>query len=162
MGALKNPDKRLVFAYEQAIGFLVTGRPLDKDGVTAAVVLAELAGGLAEEGSNLEGRLDEIAEKYGQHRTAEISVKMDPAAGAAAVGRLRSNPPADIVGMKVVAVREFPEANLLRLWLGEEGGTGVRVQIRPSGTEPKVKIYGEAVGSDPSAALHAAAELLKQ
>merc|ERR1711972_651509 len=112
-------------------------------------------------GSNLEGRLDEIAERYGHHRTAEISVRMDPAAGAAAVGRLRSNPPAEIVGMKVAAVREFPEANLLRLWLGEEGGSGVRIQIRPSGTEPKVKIYGEAVDADPRPALEAAATLLQ-
>ena len=64
--ALQNKDKRLVFAYEQAIGFLVTGRPLDKDGVTAAVLMAELASVLASEGSSLEGRLDEIANKYGR------------------------------------------------------------------------------------------------
>merc|ERR1712232_143472 len=65
-------------------------------------------------------------------------------------------------GMKVVAVKEFPEANLLRLWLGEEGGTGVRVQIRPSGTEPKVKIYGEAVGCDPTPFITAVAALLQK
>jgi len=61
----------------------------------------------------------------------------------------------------VAAVQDFPEANLLRLWLGEEGGSGVRVQIRPSGTEPKVKLYGEAVGKDPSAELRATAALLQ-
>jgi len=64
--------------------------------------------------------------------------------------------------MAVASVKEFPEANLLRLWLGEEGGNGVRVQIRPSGTEPKVKLYGEAVGRDPIFALQAAAALLQQ
>lgn len=160
--ALQNPDKRLVFAYEQAIGFLVASRPLDKDGVSAAVVLVELVASLAAAGSTVEARLEEIAQQYGRHVTAEISVRMDPAAGSAAVARLRKDPPSEVAGMKVAAVRAFPEANLLRLWLGEEGGAGVRVQIRPSGTEPKVKIYGEAVGADPKAALEAAAELLKQ
>eukprot|EP00928_Gymnodinium_smaydae_P015156 TRINITY_DN15555_c0_g1_i1.p1 TRINITY_DN15555_c0_g1~~TRINITY_DN15555_c0_g1_i1.p1 ORF type:complete len:557 (-),score=142.67 TRINITY_DN15555_c0_g1_i1:145-1815(-) len=158
--ALRNPAKRLVFAYEQALGYLVTGRPLDKDGVTAAVLFSELAGSLAAKGSSIEARLDEIAEKYGRHVTAEISVKMDPKEGSAAVARLVEKPPSEVNGMPVAAVRSFPEANLLRLWLGEEGGSGVRVQIRPSGTEPKVKLYGEAVGQDPSAALQAAASLL--
>merc|ERR1711972_778115 len=97
----------------------------------------------------------------GRHITAETSVKMDPAAGAAAVARWRSSPPEEIAGMKVVTVKEFPEANLLRLWLGEEGGAGVRLQIRPSGTEPKVKFYGEAVGRDPATAIAAAAKLFQ-
>merc|ERR1719451_41430 len=86
---------------------------------------------------------------------------MDPAKGAETVGRLRKNPPAEIGGKKVVSVKEFPEANLLRIWLGEEGGKGVRVQIRPSGTEPKVKLYGEAVGTDPAPYLTAAAAMLQ-
>jgi phosphomannomutase len=47
-------------------------------------------------------------------------------------------------------IEDFPEANLLRVWLGEVGGRGVRLQIRPSGTEPKVKLYGEAVDMDES------------
>jgi len=158
--ALKTPDKRLVFAYEQAIGYLVTGTPLDKDGITAAIIMTELAGWLAEQGKSVEDRLEEIAARYGKHVTAETSVKMDPAAGAAAVARWRSSPPSEIDGMKVVTVKEYPEANLLRLWLGEEGGKGVRLQIRPSGTEPKVKLYGEAVGQDPAPALAAAVALL--
>merc|ERR1712061_372411 len=116
----------------------------------AAVLLAEMAGCEAANGSSLEKRLDQIAKQYGKHLVAETSVKMDPAAGARAVGLLMKTPPGEISGKKVVAVKEFPEANLLRLWLGEEGGAGVRLQIRPSGTEPKVKFYGEAVGRDPA------------
>merc|ERR1711988_1963861 len=119
--------------------------------------MAELAASLHAAGSSVEERLEEIAQKYGKHVTAEVSVKMDPAAGAAAVARLRQSPPQEIASMKA-----FPEANLLRMWLGEEGGSGIRVQIRPSGTEPKVKIYGEAVGTDPKPALAAASELLRQ
>merc|ERR1719411_1926545 len=85
--ALNNPDKRLVFAYEQALGYLVTSMPLDKDGITAAIVMTELAGQLAEKGKTIEDRLNEIAARYGRHITGEMSVKMDPAAGAAAVAR---------------------------------------------------------------------------
>lgn len=159
--ALTNPDKRLVFAYEQAIGYLVAAKPLDKDGVTAAVLMTELASVLDAEGSSIEGRLDEIANKYGRHITGEISVKMAPAKGAAMVKALIKNPPKEIGGKAVASVKDFPEANLLRIWLGEEGGAGVRVQIRPSGTEPKVKIYGESVGTDPAPFLKAAASLLE-
>lgn len=160
--ALQRSDKRLVFAYEQAIGYLVASRPLDKDGVTAAVLMADMAAALAKDSLTFEDQLEKIAKKYGRHMTGEISVMMSPADATAAVARLRENPPKEIVGKKVVSVREFPEANLLRLWLDEEGGNGVRVQIRPSGTEPKVKLYGEAVGTDPSPALIAAAEILRQ
>jgi phosphomannomutase len=70
---------------------------------------------------------------------------------------LRASPPAEINGRRVVEVSTFPEANLLRLLL--EGG--VRVQIRPSGTEPKVKLYGEAVGEDPAPYVAALAALLE-
>merc|ERR1712003_143246 len=80
--ALQNPDKRLVFAYEQAIGYLVTGRPLDKDGVTAAVLFAELVGSLDAQGLTVEDQLAAIASVYGRHVVAETSVKMDPAAGS--------------------------------------------------------------------------------
>merc|ERR1712232_319340 len=86
---------------------------------------------------------------------------MEPAKGAQTVAKLRKSPPAEIGGKKVVSVKEFPEANLLRIWLGEEGGAGIRVQIRPSGTEPKVKLYGEAVGTDPAPYLKAASDLLE-
>lgn len=143
--ALDARDRRLVFAYEQALGYLVADRPLDKDGVAAAVVMAELAATVVAEGTTIVGRLDAIAERFGRHLTAERSVHMEPSAGAALVRSLTANPPTTIGGRPVVAVREFTEANLLRLWLDEEGGRGVRLQVRPSGTEPKVKIYGEAV-----------------
>ena len=143
--AIRRSDKRLVFAYEQALGYLVASRPLDKDGITAAVLMAEVAALAREEGTTIQGRLDDIAEQYGGHVIAEMSVKMSPADGAAAVERLRVDPPTTIGGRKVVAVEDFAEANLLRVWLDEVGGRGVRLQVRPSGTEPKVKLYGEAV-----------------
>ncbi|MFZ9426984.1 MAG: phospho-sugar mutase, partial [Ilumatobacteraceae bacterium] len=143
--AMKAEGRRLVFAYEQALGYLVADRPLDKDGVAAAVLLAEIAGLAAVEGTTIEGRLDDIAARYGRHVTAERSIKMDPSSGARLVGHLMNEPPSTVGSRRVVAVRDYPEANLVRLWLDEEGGRGVRLQIRPSGTEPKVKLYGEGV-----------------
>lgn len=143
--AMKRSDKRLVFAYEQALGYLVADQPLDKDGISAALVMTEIAALAVHDGVTVQQRLDQIAAEYGQHVTAELSVKMSPSDGAAVVEELRANPPVMIGGRQVVGVEDFPEANLLRLWLDEVGGRGVRLQIRPSGTEPKVKLYGEAV-----------------
>ena len=143
--AMKRSDKRLVFAYEQALGYLVADQPLDKDGISAGLVMTEIAALAVHDGVTVQQRLDQIAAEYGQHVTAELSIKMSPSDGAAVVEELRANPPVMIGGRQVVGVEDFPEANLLRLWLDEVGGRGVRLQIRPSGTEPKVKLYGEAV-----------------
>ena len=143
--AMKRSDKRLVFAYEQALGYLVADQPLDKDGISAALVMTEISALAVHDGVTVQQRLDQIAAEYGQHVTAELSVKMSPSDGAAVVEELRANPPVMIGGRHVVGIEDVPEANLLRLWLDEVGGRGVRLQIRPSGTEPKVKMYGEAV-----------------
>jgi len=148
--AMRRSDKRLVFAYEQALGYLVADRPLDKDGISAALLMTEIASLAARDGVTLQDRLDQIAVEYGQHVTAELSVKMSPSEGAAVVQQLRENPPQVIGGRVVAGIEDFPAANLLRVWLDEVGGRGVRLQIRPSGTEPKVKLYGEAVGMDES------------
>ena len=116
-------------------------RPLDKDGVTAAVLLAEAAGLARRDGVTLQDRLDELAARFGRHRTAERSVRLEPAAAAAAVERLRGEAPAEIAGVPVEAITE-PIPGLVRFSLA--GGS--RVQVRRSGTEPKVKVYAESVG----------------
>ena len=142
---VRHPNKRLVFAYEQALGYLVADRPLDKDGISAALVMTEIVALAKRDGVTVQDRLDQIASEYGQHVTAELSIKMSPSEGAAVVQQIRANPPQTIGGRNVAGIEDFPEANLLRVWLDEVGGRGVRLQIRPSGTEPKVKLYGEAV-----------------
>jgi phosphomannomutase len=142
---VRHPNKRLVFAYEQALGYLVADRPLDKDGISAALVMTEIVALAKRDGVTVQDRLDQIASEYGQHVTSELSIKMSPSEGAAVVQQIRANPPQTIGGRNVAGIEDFPEANLLRVWLDEVGGRGVRLQIRPSGTEPKVKLYGEAV-----------------
>jgi phosphomannomutase len=153
---LDHPGLRFVFGYEQALGYLVTARPLDKDGISAAVLLTEVAAVAAAEGTTLQAKLDGIAAAYGRHVTGDLSVRMDPADGAKAVERLQASPPKEIAGAKVTDCVSYPEADLLRFEL--DGG--VRVQVRPSGTEPKVKFYGEAVDADPTPYIAALAALV--
>ena len=83
---------------------------------------------------------------------------MSPEEGQAAVRALQEDPPRELDGVPVVDVRAYPEADLLRLVL--QGG--VRLQVRPSGTEPKVKLYGEAIDADPGPFLDELAARLSQ
>jgi phosphomannomutase len=154
--ALQHPDLRLVFGYEQALGYLVGARPLDKDGITAAIALAEVAAVAAADGVTLQQRLDGITAQFGRHVMAERSVRMLPADGIAAVARLRAAPPSSLGDEPVTATQWFDEAGLLRLQLG----ASMRVQVRPSGTEPKVKLYGEGIDRDPAPFIEALAALL--
>ena len=150
---LEHPELRFVFGYEQALGYLVCDRPLDKDGITAAILLAEVAALAAEEGVTLQDRLDAIITQYGRHLIADRSVHLEPSVGLAAVSRLRAAPPSTVAGRAVTSVQCFEEAGLLRLQLGDE----LRLQVRPSGTEPKVKLYGEGIGIEPGPYLDALA-----
>lgn len=156
---LDHPELRFVFGYEQALGYLVAPRPLDKDGISAAVLFAEVVAAAEAEGRTIEDRLDDIAADYGRYVIAERSVRMDPLTAAARVAEMREQPPAALAGVVVDSVQEYPEANLLRLMLGGPEAP-VRVQVRPSGTEPKVKLYGEGVGRDPGPLLDELAALL--
>jgi phosphomannomutase len=153
---LDHPELRFVLGYEQALGYLVAQRPLDKDGISAAVLFAEIAAVAAHDGRTLQAWLDDIAARFGRHRLADASIRMNAADAAAKVRALQADPPAAIGGRDVIAVEEYPEADLLRFELAG----GVRVQIRPSGTEPKVKLYGEAVDEDPAPYVTALASLL--
>jgi phosphomannomutase len=153
---LARPELRFVFGYEQALGYLVCARPLDKDGITAAVLLAEVAAVAEHEGVTVLDRLAEIERAYGRHVTRERSVRLDPAAGKAAVAALRAAPPAAVGGRAVTSVEWFDEAGLLRLQCGPD----LRLQVRPSGTEPKVKLYGEGLDLDPAQYLDELARVL--
>jgi phosphomannomutase len=154
---LDRPDLRFVFGYEQALGYLVTRPPLDKDGITAAVLMTELAALAKSEGVTIEDRLRDLEARFGRHVTAERSVPMSPVAMPGLMDALRAAPPTAMAGTPVSGSEDFPEANLLRYFL--DGGA--RIQVRPSGTEPKVKLYGEAINADPGPALDALAAYLQ-
>ena len=156
--ALDRPHLRLVFAYEQALGYLVTSRPLDKDGISAAVLLAEIAAVAAAEGTTIQGRLDDIAARYGRHVVGERALRMAPARGrggrAPAAGRPAGDAARRARRRRALVPGGRPAAPRPR-------GRRSALQVRPSGTEPKVKLYGEAVDADPGPYLDALAALLQ-
>ena len=87
-----------VMGYEQALGYLVADRPLDKDGISAAVLFAEIAAAAHADGRTLQGWLDDIAARFGRHRLADASIRMTPAEAAAKVRAMRADPPSEIGG----------------------------------------------------------------
>jgi len=153
--ALARPDLRSVLAYEEALGYAVGGQ-LDKDGITAAVVLVALANALAQQGETLADRLSQLAERYGSHATGQWSLRRDGPGGLerlrAVMVRLRRALPDEVAGHAVLEARDLltdegrgslPATDAVVLTL--DGGH--RVVVRPSGTEPKAKVYVEAVGA---------------
>ena len=183
-------DGALVYGYEQALGYAV--RPdlvADKDGISAALLVLQVAAEEAKAGRTLADRLDDLALAHGLHVTRQRSLRADGAAGlarlTAAVERVRRQPPRELAGQPVTVtdLREgadgevdlaggraercpgqpIPPANVL-IW---RVGGDARLMIRPSGTEPELKIYAEVVQpvrsrGDLPAARKAAAGRVKQ
>ncbi len=157
--AREHPELQLEFGYEQALGYLVGRQPLDKDGIGAAIAFAELVSVAHSEGRTVDDLLDALVSRFGRYVTVERSLRMDPEAAAHATENLRLQPPTDVAGRPVMDVEHFPEASLVRLVVAN-GDRRIRLQIRPSGTEPKVKLYGEAIDEDPGPYLDALVALL--
>jgi len=140
----------LVFGYEEALGYCVDpGQVRDKDGISAALRMVQLADTLKAQGRTLVDALDDLARAHGLHLTDQLSARFtDLAQIPATMQRLRTAPPASLAGSAVVetvdlsdGVDGLPPTDGLRL-LAEDGS---RVIVRPSGTEPKVKCYLEVV-----------------
>ncbi|MGN9774347.1 phospho-sugar mutase [Micromonospora sp. H33] len=133
----------LVFGYEEALGYCVAPDMVrDKDGITAALTVAELAAGLKAQGRTLTDRLDELAAEFGVHHTDQLSVRVDDLRVIAdAMARIRAATPTTLLGQPVTESRDLlPEADVVIL-----RSAAARVVIRPSGTEPKLKAYLEVV-----------------
>jgi phosphomannomutase len=132
----------LVFGYEEALGYAVAPELVrDKDGISAALLLADLAAELKAAGSSLPARLEELYAEYGRYATDQLSVRVDDLGEIAAMmQRLRDEPPATLLGSLALFEDLLPDTDGVRLtW-----GSG-RVVVRPSGTEPKLKAYLEVV-----------------
>ncbi|WP_089017766.1 phospho-sugar mutase [Micromonospora coriariae] len=133
----------LVYGYEEALGYCVAPDHVrDKDGITAALTVAELAAGLKAQGRTLTDRLDELAAEFGVHHTDQLSVRVDDLREIAeAMARIRAATPTTLLGDPVDSTQDLlPEADVVILRTG-----AARVVIRPSGTEPKLKAYLEVV-----------------
>ncbi|MGQ4357265.1 phospho-sugar mutase [Streptomyces drozdowiczii] len=139
----------LRYGYEEALGYCVDPEGVrDKDGITAALLVAELASVLKERGRTLLDLLDDLAVDHGLHATDQLSVRVeDLSVIADAMRRLRERPPAALAGLEVATAEDLsrgtdllPPTDGLRYHLD-----GARVIVRPSGTEPKLKCYLEVV-----------------
>lgn len=143
--------KNLAFGFEEALGYCVDPRHTpDKDGISAALLIAELATGLALENKTLESHLAELGELYGHYATGQISIRVtDVSVISNLMSKLRNQPPSQISGVDA----KFTDLNVATAKLGATDGLrfdladGRRVIVRPSGTEPKLKCYLQAVGS---------------
>ena len=142
------PD--LAYGYEEALGYCVDPEHVrDKDGVSAALLLAELAATLKASGRTLDDELDDIARVHGLHHTDQLSVRVDDLATITNVmQRLRADPPTRLGGRDVLSAEDLalgagdlPPTDGLRYRL--EGDA--RIIVRPSGTEPKLKCYLEVI-----------------
>ena len=144
----KAGEGRFVFGYEEALGYTVGRIVRDKDGLSAALILTDLAADLADEGATVLHRLLELWEAHGIWASAQLSVAGEPGALVAAVDRLASSPPSSLGPYAVDGITDYRErAESRPPWLGVQDlveldlGASGRVLARPSGTEPKLKIY---------------------
>ena len=166
----QRPGHDLVLGYEDALGYAVGEAVGDKDGIGAALAMAELVACLKTEGRALLDLLDDLHRRHGAHATGQRSIRFESTGGndqpiARAMDALRTSPPPELAGAAVTAVHDLaggskhlPPADVVIL---ELFGAEARVIVRPSGTEPKMKVYAEAVvestGEDSdSSRLHAA------
>jgi len=152
----------LAYGYEEALGYLVDpDKVRDKDGISAAVDFLSLASELKAAGKTINDHLDDFAATFGAYASGQISVRV---ADLSDIGRmmstLRANPPATVGAITVESIDDFiegfgpyPAGDILRMHLTG----GARVIVRPSGTEPKLKVYIDASSIEGTAAERQAA-----
>ncbi|MFI3254315.1 MAG: phospho-sugar mutase [Eubacteriales bacterium] len=161
-------EGEVIFSFEESFGYMLGDFVRDKDAVTAAVAMAEMAAYYASQNMTLADALEKLYEKYGYYGEKTLNLVMPGVDGlknmAKLMDNLRSNPPAEVAGAKVVERRDYltgkitdttsgketdmelKDSNVLR-YTTEDGTT---VIVRPSGTEPKVKVYILASGTGKS------------
>jgi phosphomannomutase len=142
------PD--LTYAYEEALGYCVAPDLVrDKDGISAALLIAEMAAGLRAHGRTLLDALDDLARAHGLHATDQFSIRVDDLARITKMlDRLRRQAPATLGAAEVTSAEDLgkgvdglPPTDGLRYRTADQA----RVIVRPSGTEPKLKCYLEVV-----------------
>lgn len=140
----------LAYGYEEAIGYAVDSETVnDKDGISAAIFLAQVATDLARDGYTLTDLLDEIWTRHGFHGTEQISIRVsDMSSISRLLETLRHSPPQEIAGRNVKSIDDLaapkdglPPTDGLRIWLDGD----IRIIVRPSGTEAKMKCYIEVI-----------------
>ena len=142
-----HPEHRLVVGYEEALGYAVNPAVRDKDGISAALAITDLAAELQATGQTIADRLEELETTHSAGATGQRAIRVAAVADQVALmSRLRDAPPTDLAGEPVTRVVDLldasgplPPTDGLVFELDE-----ARITVRPSGTEPKTKVYGEA------------------
>lgn len=167
----KHEENRFVFGFEESCGYLKGTYARDKDAVVASMLTCDLAAALKREGTNLAEHMDALYSRFGWHEARVLSCELQgPDAmeiSAGFMAQMRRELPKAVCGIAVTSVTDYqarvtrdlvhgteeavtlPKSNVLVLQLGEKG----TVILRPSGTEPKVKIYLTAVDADRAAVM---------
>ncbi len=142
----------IVFGFEEALGYLVNpGTVRDKDGISAAVALLEMASAARAEGRTVADLLQEFRDTFGAFASDQISIRVSDVSEIAGImASLRAQPPSAVGEIAVTRIDDLlqgvdglPPGDVLRLWLDD----GSRLIVRPSGTEPKLKLYLDVRGS---------------
>ena len=143
----------LTFGYEEALGYCIDAKSVnDKDGVSVGLLIAQIAGELRDAGVSLSDYLNLIGDEYGFHRTDQISIRVnDLSIISSLLNKVATNPPATLAGSALISAEDLSKSKSMptpgiRCYYND----GVRIIIRPSGTEPKLKCYIEVVSSSKS------------
>ena len=151
---------RFIFGFEESYGYLAGPYVRDKDAIIGSMLICEMAAYYRSIGSSIKQRLEELYAQYGRYLNKIDTVEFPGLSGmdkmANIMSGLRTNPPAELGGLKVASVTDYqkpeetglPKANVLSYVLED----GAKVMIRPSGTEPKIKAYYTTLGKDLDAA----------
>lgn len=155
----QNKDFEYVFGYEESYGYLIGTHARDKDGIVATMALCEAAAVYKKQGLTLWDKMLELYEKYGYFKEGIITVTLEGADGAEQIKsimeKMRTNTPSNFGNYKILAVRDYSTGKIKNLVTSEETDTGLPKSnvlyyelennewccIRPSGTEPKIKLY---------------------
>ncbi|MGM9607338.1 MAG: phospho-sugar mutase [Oscillospiraceae bacterium] len=162
-------EGKVIFSYEESYGYMLGDYVRDKDAVTASLLLTEMAAWYADQGMTLYDALQALFEKYGWHGERTLNLVMPGLEGMAKMKALmdglRAAPLTEIAGESVIIRKDYTDGSQIDLRTGEttpmelagsnvlryELADGTTILVRPSGTEPKVKVYILAQGADKAA-----------
>ena len=141
----------LLFGFEEALGYLVDpDKVRDKDGISAAIVFLDLVRSLKKEGKTLADYAADFTKEFGAYVSGQISIRVsDLSEIGKLMSALRNNPPAEVGGFKVATFLDHTKTDRQSDILVFVLENGSRLIARPSGTEPKIKFYLDARGTDP-------------
>ena len=172
-------EERYIFGFEESYGYLAGTYVRDKDAVVASMLICEMAAYYRTQGKSLDDVITELYKEFGYYKNKTVSFEFDGAAGLEKMGgimtSLRENHPDEICGRRVTVVNDYklslktdkangttaeiklPKSNVIAFMLDD----GCSITVRPSGTEPKIKLYITAVGENEESAVKIADQLVE-